>query len=137
MQTEYDVARCSYKLLESKLFEAHKGYVRTQIIYGLLQVLSAPNVPHQLPDAGQEDLPDVLHLIAAFLLFDGKQNEKTFEIMNDEGAFPRILELITSMQEEDAALHRLLLQLLYEMSRIQRLKNQDLSAVLSKARSRS
>ena len=75
----------------------------------------------------QEDSPDVLHLIAAFLLFDGKENEETFETMNEEGAFPKLVELIRHAPGGDPDLHRLLLQLLYEMSRIQRIKYQELS----------
>lgn len=49
--------------------------------------------------------------------------------MNEEGAFPRLLELVHSVgaQNDDvAALHRLLMDLLYEMSRIQRIKIEDL-----------
>lgn len=38
LQSDYDVARCTYKLLESELFRAQKDYVRRQIIYCLLQV---------------------------------------------------------------------------------------------------
>ena len=47
--------------------------------------------------------------------------------MNEEGVFPRLLELIQQKTDDDIGLHRLLLELLYEMSRIQRLKVQDLS----------
>ncbi|KAL9118609.1 MAG: hypothetical protein Q9187_004842 [Circinaria calcarea] len=110
LQSEYDVARCSYKLLESSLFSAHKDYVRRQIIYGLLQ----------------EDTPDTLLLITSFLLADGRQHEATFEMMNEEGAFPRLLELIQGMKDGDIGLHRMLLELLYEMSRIQRIRTGDL-----------
>lgn len=38
LPSEYDLARCSCKLLASSLFAAHTEYVRRQIIYGLLQV---------------------------------------------------------------------------------------------------
>ena len=38
LNSEYDIARCSCKLLDSSLFAAHKDYVRTQIVYALLQV---------------------------------------------------------------------------------------------------
>jgi hypothetical protein len=38
LKSEYDVARCTFKLLESTLFKAHMEYVRRQIVYGLLQV---------------------------------------------------------------------------------------------------
>ncbi|KAL8928557.1 MAG: hypothetical protein Q9208_001791 [Pyrenodesmia sp. 3 TL-2023] len=110
LHTEDDIARCSFKLLESALFSAHKDYVRRQIVYSLLE----------------EDSPDTLHLIIALLLFDGRENEATFEMMNEEGIFPRLVELIYGQKDDDAGLHRMLLELLYEMSRIQRLRIQDL-----------
>ncbi|MCJ1235595.1 hypothetical protein MMC14_003566 [Varicellaria rhodocarpa] len=110
LQNDDDITRCSYKLLESTLFAAHKDYVRRQIIYGLLQ----------------EDAADILLFLASFLLLDGRQNESTLEMMNEEGIFPRLLELIQSMRDGGLGLHRMLLELLYEMSRIQRLRIEDL-----------
>ncbi|KAL8808428.1 MAG: hypothetical protein Q9223_003814, partial [Gallowayella weberi] len=110
LHAEYDIVRCSLKLLESPLFSTHKDYVRRQIIYSLLE----------------EESPDTLHLIVALLLFDGRDNEATFEMMNEEGTFPRIVELIYEKKDDDDGLHRMLLELLYEMSRIQRLRIQDL-----------
>lgn len=51
-------------------------------------------------------------------------------MMNEEGAFARLLELIQAMRKEEtvgeAGFHRLLMDLLYEMSRIQRVKIEDL-----------
>lgn len=70
---------------------------------------------------------DTLHLIVAFLLVDGRQNEATFGMMNDEGVFPRLVELIHLRKDDNLGLHRMLLELLYEMSRIQRLRTEDLS----------
>lgn len=50
--------------------------------------------------------------------------------MNEEGSFPRLLELVQHQKPDDsdhgAGLHRLLMNLLYEMSRIQRVKVEDL-----------
>ncbi|KAI4097191.1 MAG: hypothetical protein LQ344_000601 [Seirophora lacunosa] len=112
LHTEYDIVRCSFKLLESALFSTHKDYIRRQIVFSLLG----------------EDSPDTLHLIVALLLFDGRDNEATFELMNDEGVFPRLIELIQEGKDDDVGLHRMLLELLYEMSRIQRLRAQDLIA---------
>ena len=82
---------------------------------------------HAAAHMHQEDSPDMLHLVVAFLLFDGRQNDVTFEMMKEEGGFPRLLELILERKDDDAGLHRLLLELLYEMSRIQRLRMEDLS----------
>lgn len=113
IQSDYELTRCSHKLLESELFEANKDYVRIQIIYSLLQ----------------EDEFATLHLIANFLLFDGKHNEATFEMMINEGCFTRLLELIQRGKNEDPRLHRMLLELMYEMSRMQRLTAEDLARV--------
>ena len=47
--------------------------------------------------------------------------------MNEEGVFPRLLELTQARVDDDAGLHRTLLEALYEMSRMQRLRIEDLS----------
>lgn len=118
LHSDYDISRCSYKLLSSTLFLDHADYVRRQIIYSLLQ----------------EDESDSLHLIASFLLFDGRQNENTFIVMSEEGLFPRLLELIQAQKKDDpesagTGLHQILMDLLYEMARIQRLRIEDLVLV--------
>ncbi|CRG87620.1 Protein dip1 [Talaromyces islandicus] len=83
-------------------------------------------------NSGMEDDPDTLHFMAAFLLFDGRHNDTTFQLMNEEGCFSRLLELVRSQSpdvDDGAGLHRLLMDLLYEMSRIQRVKIEDLVLV--------
>lgn len=67
-----------------------------------------------------------MHITAAFLLFDGRAHEPTFEMMQNEGAFPKLVELVREKQEDDMGMHRLLLELLYEMSRMQKLSRDDL-----------
>jgi hypothetical protein len=49
--------------------------------------------------------------------------------MNKHGAFPKLLELISERRKngDEAGLHRLLMELLYEMSRIQRITPEELS----------
>ena len=74
----------------------------------------------------QEDCGNSLHIITSFLLFDGRQNEETLLTLNREGAFSRLVELIRGRQDDDGILHRRLFELLYEMSRIQRLRIEDL-----------
>lgn len=78
----------------------------------------------------QEDDNPTLHMVAAFLLFDGRNNSNdvTFEMMQAENMFPRLVELIQSSSvQEDTRLHQMLLELMYESSRIQRLSWDDLS----------
>ncbi|KAJ9134768.1 Protein dip1 [Pleurostoma richardsiae] len=110
LYSEDDIASCSQKLLESHIFCKNKDYVRTQIIYSLLQ----------------EDDASSLNVIANFLLLDGRSDDSTFRHMIEEGCFPRLVDLIDSRRDGDHRLHRLLLELLYEMSRIERLRTEDL-----------
>src|ERR1700729_1063711 len=61
-------------------------------------------------------------------MFDGTSNEPTFEMMQEEGIFPRLLELIEEWNAgKNPLLQRMLLILLYEMARMQRLTREDLS----------
>ncbi|TPX09596.1 uncharacterized protein E0L32_009197 [Thyridium curvatum] len=107
---EDDVATCSQKLLDSPIFVHHRDYVRTQIIYSLLQ----------------EDEIGPLHVIANFLLLDGRTDEDVFRRMIDEGCFARLVDLVKDYRDNDRRLHRLLLELTYEMSRIERVRTDDL-----------
>jgi hypothetical protein len=56
LDSEDDVARCSEMLLESPIFSSNSNYVRTQLIYSLLQ----------------EDEFAQLHVYANFLLLAGR-----------------------------------------------------------------
>lgn len=111
--SEDEVVTCARVLLASNLFRVHRDYVRTQIIYSLLQ----------------EDESGPLHAIVCLLLLDGCQDEAMFPRMVNEACFPRLLELINGRRDQDPRLHRLLLQLMYEMSRMERLRVDDLTKV--------
>jgi hypothetical protein len=108
LPADADIARCSSHLLSSPLFAHHAEYVRRQFVYGLLQ----------------EDDAAVLHVIAAVLLYDGRGHEDTYEMMQAEGAVPRLVELVQGCG--DRVLHRVLLELLYDVARMQRLTWEDL-----------
>lgn len=112
--SQFDFLTSAEMLLESEIFKENKEYVRTQIIHSLLQ----------------EDEAGPLYAIASLLFLDGCTDESIFPCMVEESCFPRLLELIIARSEEpDPDLHRVLLQLMYEMSRVQRLKVQDLALV--------
>ncbi|KAK5684645.1 pre-rRNA processing [Elasticomyces elasticus] len=113
LSSEHDVARYCYRLLDADLFQENQDYVRRQFLYCLLQ----------------DDDADTLHLAAALLLFDGRAHESAFELLQAEGAFTRLVELIRARRDDDIGLHRLLLELLCEMSRIQKLTRDDLKSV--------
>ncbi len=113
LDSEDDVATCSQQLLDSSIYAENREYVRTQIIHSLLQ----------------EDELGPLHVISNFLLLDGRLDEAIFRRMIDEGCFPRLLDLVRGCREADRRLHRLLLELMYEMSRIEQLRFEDLMQV--------
>jgi hypothetical protein len=75
----------------------------------------------------QDDDPDVVLISTSFLLTDAQTHERTYELLNDEGAFPRLVDLIKSpTRHDDEGIHRTLMELLYEMARIQKIKTNDL-----------
>lgn len=67
-----------------------------------------------------------MHVAAGILLHDGRVHEAAFELMQIEGAFRRLVELIRDRQDDVSGIHRLLLELLFEMSRVQKLTREDL-----------
>ena len=78
----------------------------------------------------QEDTTEVLLVTVSFLLADARASEETFELLNAEGAFPRLVDLIAvPRKNNEEGLHRLLMELLYEMSRIQKISLDNLSHV--------
>ena len=113
LNDDESIARCTGKLVQSDLVKNNKKYVRIQIVYSLLQ----------------EDERASLYIIASVLIFDGRHDEETFEGMNEEGCFARLLDLIRAARKEESRFQRLLLELLYEMSRVQPLSTSDLSNI--------
>lgn len=75
----------------------------------------------------QEDDPLSLHLAAATLLLDGSENESTFALMNGEGAFAHLVALVRDAVDDSRGLNQRLMELLYEMSRIQQITPNQLS----------
>ncbi|KAF8458272.1 hypothetical protein BDZ91DRAFT_666113 [Kalaharituber pfeilii] len=114
LKSASDWARCSFSFLGSPMFESHKEYIRSRLIERLQLEESNP----------------AIYLISTVLLFDGRQNQETFERMQGEGLFRRLLTLITmKKQQEDKECRNRLLETLYEMSRVQRLRWEDLAAI--------
>ncbi|KAL1889926.1 pre-rRNA processing [Ceratocystis pirilliformis] len=112
LHSEDDVANCAHKLMGSLVFDENKDYVRQQLISNLLQ----------------EDECAPLHVVAWFMLLDGRLNPDLFRLMIQNASFPRLTELISrhGRGHGDVRLHRLLLELMFEMSRIERLRREDL-----------
>ena len=79
----------------------------------------------------KEEDTGILLVTTSFLLADARITERTFEVLNEEGAFARLVDLISSPKKDDEeGLHRLLMELLYEMSRIQKISLDNLGQSL-------
>jgi hypothetical protein len=111
--SDNEIEACSESLVDSPLFRDNENYVRHQISFSLLQ----------------EEGFSTVYAIASFLLSSGKRDTATFRCMVAAGCFPRLLELLGVCRGQDLLLHRLLMDLLYEMSRAVHLKPEDLKAV--------
>ncbi|KAK5251417.1 pre-rRNA processing [Exophiala xenobiotica] len=112
--TDYELSRCAYKLQESALYSIHADYIRRQFVQCLIE----------------DDEPHVVLLSTLFLITDAQAYEPTYELLNEEGAFPRLVDLISSPKRHGhEEIHRSLMELLYEMSRIQKIKTSDLAHV--------
>ncbi|KAF3942145.1 hypothetical protein ABW19_dt0206976 [Dactylella cylindrospora] len=58
------------------------------------------------------------------------ENPKTFELMLEQNAFERLIELVwRDVDRLNFGFHKLLLEVFYEMCRIQRLRMQDLEII--------
>lgn len=113
--TEDHLGHCAYLLYASSLFSQNAAYIRQQLVYCLLQ----------------EDDINVVRISVIFLLSDARENEHTFELLNKENAFPRLIDLIAHPKENEESLHRILMELLYELCRVQTITNDDLSMCCS------
>ncbi|KIW11061.1 hypothetical protein PV08_10360 [Exophiala spinifera] len=112
--SDYELSRCAYKLQESDLFTNHADYIRRQFVQCLIE----------------DDEPHVLLLSTLFLIADAQSHERTYELLSEEGAFPRLVDLMASPKRHGhEEIHRSLMELLYEMSRIQRIKTSDLAHI--------
>lgn len=111
--SDTDVLHCAQQLLYRPIFADNRDYVRTQIIFSLLQ----------------EDEVAPLHVIASFLLADGRADDTVFGGMIGEGCVARLLELLNSSRHQEYRLHGVLLELMYEMCRMERLRMADLTQV--------
>ncbi|KAA8897068.1 hypothetical protein FN846DRAFT_993261 [Sphaerosporella brunnea] len=113
LRSDYDWAKCAFKLLGAQLFRLHKNYVRRRMFGRLRKEQSTPR----------------LQLVAIILLYDGRESSRVFEHMLDEGLFVRLVDLVREKKEQDPIMWRVFLDLLYEMSRIQRVRHEDLDAI--------
>ncbi|KAK6349956.1 hypothetical protein TWF696_006211 [Orbilia brochopaga] len=115
LQSDYDIGQCAGRLLDSDLYSEHKHYVRRRLVGRFLK---------EPANSAR------LYVITKILLGDGLQDTKdtkTFELMLEQNAFERLVALIwKDVDRWNYDFQKLLLEVFYEMCRIQRLRLQDL-----------
>lgn len=113
VHAEEHIIHCASTLLAGSLVSRHEDYVRRQLVYALLQ----------------EEDPTTLHLIISFLLLSGQTNDACHHVLAEEGGFVRLVDLTRRGVDDECGLHRRMLILLYEMSRIQKIEWAQLTSV--------
>lgn len=118
MISDNDLTRCGINFVKSQLFINNRSYVRRKLIWLLV------NKEHNKLEVENKVL------IGAVLLIDGKvNNSATFEMMQEEEASEPVITTLWHDRHKSVRLHRILLELLYEMCKIQKLNAKDLMKV--------
>lgn len=116
LQSANDWMRACYILLGSPMFEEHGNHIRQRLIEQLKDQTNNARV----------------YLASTVLLYDGRTHHTTFEMMRESKLFPRLVELALSKKSsEDKECRNRLLEVLYEMSRVQRLNYSDLGIAVN------
>jgi hypothetical protein len=68
-------------------------------------------------------------LIGAVLLVDGRLHKSTLEMMQEEAACELVINTLWHGRSKDHRLHRIYLELLYEMCRVQKINRKELEKI--------
>lgn len=115
LENDQDLTRCCYSLIHSPVVSRNKAFARRKLISTLIQ------------SKGQYSS---LTLLGAILLLDGRHSVATLEMMEEEDqVMPLLVQTIRFAQSHSFRLHRIFLELLYEMCRVQKLTRSDLDLI--------
>lgn len=109
-----DLTRCAQALIRSSVFSKNRAYVRRTLISQL--VLEEPDLRTKI-------------LIGAVLLLDGRLHQSTLEMMHEEKATGPIISILWKDRYTNIRLHRIYLELLYDLCRVQRLGTTELCQI--------
>lgn len=76
-----------------------------------------------------ECCPKTMLLIGVVLLLDGRNNVDTFEMMEEEAACRVMVHVLWNLKGSEPRLHRIFIELLYELCRVQKLQRDDLENI--------
>lgn len=116
LRQDEDLTRCGYLLIQSNVFSCNKAYARRKLISRFIQ---------------SEGQYAILTILGAVLLLDARHNPATLEMMEEESAMSVLVNTIVTAQKHSFRLHRIFLELFYEMCQVQKLTSSDLALVKS------
>lgn len=114
LTTDEEVSKCGYELINSSIFSKNRGYVRRKLI----SLLILDELDYQTKA-----------LIGAVLLIDGKRHQSTLEMLQEEAASSVVISILWHDRNKSLLLHRIYLELLFEMCKVQKLRQSDLEKI--------
>lgn len=116
--SDNDLFRAGYKLTMSPIFTLHKAFTRRKLIAMLTLA---------------EEYSDLAAVVSLILLIDSDSHPATLEMMQEENACHALTRLLLTFQKTSALrLRRVLLELMFEMCKIQRISASDLENISDK-----
>ncbi|KAG5357860.1 Protein LDB17 [Yarrowia sp. B02] len=116
--SDNDLFRAGYKLTMSPIFTLHKAFTRRKLIAMLTLA---------------EEYTDLAAVVSLILLIDSDSHPATLEMMQEENACHALTRLLLTFQKTSALrLRRVLLELMFEMCKIQRISASDLENISDK-----
>lgn len=114
LSDDKSLSRCAYEFINSRVFAKNRAYVRRRLISKLVNA--------------QLSIEDKI-IIGAVLLVDGRLHQSTLEMMQEEKATLKVIEILYNDRYENLRLNRLFFELLYEVCRVQKISATDLEKV--------
>lgn len=113
--SDNDLFRAGYKLTTSPIFTLHKAFTRRKLIAMLTLA---------------DEYSDLAAVVSLILLIDSDSHPATLEMMQEENACHALTRLLLTFTKTSALrLRRVLLELMFEMCKIQRISISDLENI--------
>lgn len=114
LSKDENLIKCANALIHSSVFSKNRAFVRRTLISHL--ILDESDIATKI-------------LIGIVLLLDGELHQSTLEMMHEEKATVAVIDILWKDRHSNMRLHRIYLELLYELCRVQRLRSTELSSI--------
>ncbi|RPA81191.1 hypothetical protein BJ508DRAFT_326578 [Ascobolus immersus RN42] len=134
IQCDEEWETVGYKILDSRLYQRHPTHIRNKMIAGIRKACSYRPFfgPYGDLILAKGTSTAGLNVMATVLMLLGcsEPDHTTFHLMLENDCFERLKgEILDRKDDEEQWLVKRLMKLLYEMSRIQKLRREDLQSI--------